>query len=137
VNISIQAPASNATVGWTFLVMGTYDLGSARNPAGMKPAGLTDSPGTIAVTVYQSDGTTPLSDTTVTPNPLPLLPGVTSGSWQVMVAHTANYSGCVIEATLTATGGGSTATSVSGVNISQVTPIPPIPPIPPVPPPPK
>jgi hypothetical protein len=114
VNISITAPLPNTTVPWSFTVNGTYDLGP-----GKKPVSATDSPGTISVVVYESDGTTPLPNTVVSPNPFTLPPGSTSGGWGVMVNHQGNYTRAVITATLTPTGGTQITTSVSGINISQ------------------
>jgi hypothetical protein len=128
-NVTIQIPGTNMTVGWSFTAGGTYDLGTTQPPGPADP-----SAGTITVTVYESDGTTPLSGTTVTPDPYPIPTGTTSGSWSAAVSHQANYNGAIIKAVLRPSAGGSAQASVSGINISQIIPPPPIPPIPPIPP---
>jgi hypothetical protein len=112
VSISISRPQPDASVGWTFDVTGAYDLAAALAPAG-PPIG------TIVVTVYQSDGTTPLPNTTVTPNSIAIPASTPSGTWQVSVTHNANYSGAVIAAVLTPTGGSPQTAEVTGIDISQ------------------
>lgn len=125
-NISISSPFSNSTVSWTFMVQGTYNLGVGDPETG-------GSPGTVVVVVYQSDGTTPLASTTVTPTPVVLAPGAMMGVWGVNVTHNANYAGAVVRATLAPSTGSPVSTAVTGINISQMVP-PPVPPVPPSPP---
>ena len=111
-SVSISSPSSNSSVGWSFLVLGSYDLGSGLlNP--------TTSAGTIVVTVYESDGSTPLANTTVVPSSIDLPPGVQIGAWKASVTHQANYTGAIIKAVLTPTGGTPTTASVSNITITQ------------------
>lgn len=111
--IDITSPSAGGAVGWSFNVSGTYDLSVGQEP------GPGASPGTIVVTVYESDGTTPLPNTTVLPATIILRAGIQSGIFLVAVTHDANYSGAVITAVLTPTGGTPASDSVSNVTISQ------------------
>jgi hypothetical protein len=100
---------NNTSVHQVFDVAGDYDLGSSLQANSFA--------GTIVVTVYQSDGTTPLSNTTVIPSVINLPSGVQQGPWSVRVTHSGTYTGAVIAAVLTPTGGSGQSASVSGIDI--------------------
>ena len=111
-SISISRPQPDTGVHRTFEVSGTYDLAAALAPT-MPPLGV------IAVSVFQSDGTTPLPNTTITPSSIAIPASTPSGTWQVSVTHNADYSGAVIAAVLTPTGGSPQIAEVTGIDISQ------------------
>jgi hypothetical protein len=113
VSITISRPRPNTGVQWTFTVTGDYDLGTALRSAPQT------SLGTIVVTVYENDGTTPLPNTTVTPSSITISAGQPSGKWDVSVTHAADYSGAVVVAVLTPTGGTAQEDMVTGIDISQ------------------
>jgi hypothetical protein len=92
--------------------MGDYSLVTTRAPA-IPPLG------TITLHVYESDGTTPLPNTTITPSSIGIPAGMPTGTWQFTVTHDADYGGAVVVAVLTPTGGTAQEDLVSGIDISQ------------------
>lgn len=111
-SIDISNPTQNSTVGLSFQVNGTYSLNSASSSS---PS---ISPGTIVVGVYESDGSTPLPSTIISPSRIALPPGALGGQWQVSVICSTSYSAAVITAVLTPNGGTPATDSVAGVNVS-------------------
>jgi hypothetical protein len=111
VSITITRPRDNTTVKSPFRVCGNYDLNNGLGTPGT-------SLGTIVVTVYESDGTTALPDTTYDPPVFNVPEGQPSGPWEITVTHDSNYTGAVIKAVLTPSGGTSQTATVTGIDIT-------------------
>ncbi|HVL16239.1 MAG TPA: hypothetical protein VM529_26945 [Gemmata sp.] len=104
--ISITEPTSNSTVPSAFAAKGTFTAGAGG--------------GNIQITVYESNGTTQLPNTTVFPAGVMVPPGTGSGNWSVSVSRIGAYNGAIIKATLVPYGGGTPDDAlVTGINITS------------------